>query len=88
MGPVYYFIAILGCGDGGEACEPVSLASAKYESAQACVSATEGALQRLGGDVMFPVVTAQCRQATGQVSLEQLDRTSAPLERRVIIASR
>ena len=88
MGPVFYFIAILGCGDAAEACEPVSLAPARYQSAQACVAASEETLARLGADVLYPVVTAQCRQATGRVSLDRLEQTSSPLERRILFASR
>ena len=86
MGPAFYFIAILGCGDGAEACEPVSLAPARYESARACTDAVEGALARV--DIPFPTVVAQCRSATGEVSLERLDQTSQPLDRRLILASR
>ncbi len=52
-------MAILGCGDAGTACEPVGVAPVRYES----VAAQEDVLART--DVMYPVVTAQCRPASG-----------------------
>ncbi len=44
MGPVSYVIAILGCADGGAACQQVAVAPARYESAAACEAATGNVL--------------------------------------------
>lgn len=52
-------MAILGCGDAGTSCEPVGVSPVRYESVSACVAAQEDVLART--DVMYPVVTAQCR---------------------------
>ncbi len=67
-------MAILGCGDAGTACEPVGVAPVRYESISACVAAQEDVLART--DVMYPVITAQCRPASGATPAK-LDATGA-----------
>ncbi len=61
MGPAYYVIAILGCGEAEAPCEHVAVAPARYESAAACTAATEAAMAE-HSDIPFPVVVAQCRK--------------------------
>ena len=46
MGPGFYVIAILGCADGSAACTPVATMPTRYESRDACVAATDAALDR------------------------------------------
>lgn len=60
MGPALYVIAILGCGEGEAACQPVEVAPARYESRESCLAATESALARFGA-LDFPIVVAECR---------------------------
>lgn len=67
MGPAFYVMAILGCGEADTACEPVSTLTTRYESAQACEAATVDAIER-AVDVLYPVVVAQCRRANTEVS--------------------
>ena len=67
MGPAFYVMAILGCGEADNLCEPVSTLATRYESAEACEAATSDALQR-NSDILFPVVIAQCRQAGTAIS--------------------
>ncbi len=62
MGPLFYVIAILGCGEAETACEQVAVAESRYESLDACNAATEGAMAGYDG-ALYPVVVAQCRQA-------------------------
>ncbi|HEX8644439.1 MAG TPA: hypothetical protein VF702_11065 [Allosphingosinicella sp.] len=60
MGPALYVIAILGCGEGDAACQPVEVAPARYESRESCLAATESALARVAA-LDFPIVVAECR---------------------------
>ena len=62
MGPAFYIMAILGCGEADAACEPVATVATRYESAAECNAATEAEIAR-HSDVLFPVVVAQCRSA-------------------------
>ena len=77
MGPVFYVLAILGCGEGETACEQIAVAGSSYQSADACNQATEGAL--MGHlDASFPVVVAQCHRAdqpaAAKVWADEVDR--------------
>ena len=73
MAATTIIMAILGCGDAGTVCQPVGVAPVAYESVSACVAAQDDVLASM--DVMFPVVTAQCRRA-GEA--KAADRTKAP----------
>lgn len=61
MAATVILMAILGCGEAGGACEPVGMSPVRYESVSACVAAQDEVLAAT--DVMFPVVTAECRPA-------------------------
>jgi len=63
MGPVGYFIAILGCADGGASCQTVATLAPRYESAAQCASAREGALDS-NSDLDFPTLIAQCQKSS------------------------
>ncbi|HEX8257120.1 MAG TPA: hypothetical protein VF589_05775 [Allosphingosinicella sp.] len=67
MGPAFYIMAIMGCGEADTACQQVAVAPARYESVEACNAATEDALMN-NSDVAFPVVVAQCKPAAGAIS--------------------
>lgn len=67
MGPAFYIMAILGCGEADAACQQVATIEARYESLEACNAATGAAvMQNVAFD--FPVVTAQCRRADTEVA--------------------
>ena len=70
MGPVSYVIAILGCADGGAACQQVAVAPARYESAAACQAATGDVLAG-STDFDFPTLVARCREAKGTSAVER-----------------
>jgi len=70
MGPVSYVIAILGCADGGAACQQVALAPARYESAAACEAATVNVLAG-STDFDFPTLVARCQSAKGSSAVER-----------------
>jgi hypothetical protein len=62
MASIFYAIAILGCGEGSEACRPVAVAEARYESRADCLAAAEAELAHYS-DLQFPIVVAECRQS-------------------------
>ena len=63
MGPAFYVIAIMGCGDGSVACTPVATMPTRYESRDACQAATAATLDS-NSDFDFPTLMAQCRPAS------------------------
>jgi hypothetical protein len=67
MGPAFYVMAILGCGEADAACQQVGRAEARYESLEACNAATADAIMR-NVDLAFPVVAAQCHRADAKVA--------------------
>ena len=60
MGPGFFFIAILGCGDGSAACTPLATMPTRYESQAACSAATSATLAASTG-FDFPTLLAECR---------------------------
>lgn len=78
-------MAILGCGDAGTSCEQVQVLPVRYESVSACVAAQDAVLAR--SDVMYPVVTAQCREVGSGVpaSLITKPRGAQPAAKRLML---
>lgn len=74
MDPLFYVIAIMGCGDGSTACQQARVEPVRYRSIAACRAAMPQALAR-NSDVNFPVVSAAC-QATGQRLVQTRTRTN------------
>jgi hypothetical protein len=60
VGPLTYVIAILGCGDGAVACEPVTTLEPRYASRAACVADTGSALLA-HSRFDYPELVAECR---------------------------
>ena len=63
MGPIGYFIAILGCADGGASCQAVDTLAPRYESAMQRAAARDGALDS-NSDLDFPTLIAQCQKSS------------------------
>jgi hypothetical protein len=61
MAPLVYVIAIMGCGEGDQACREVQVAQPRFPSQAACMAATAEMLERYAG-LDFPSVVAQCRR--------------------------
>ena len=59
MGPAYFVIAIMGCGDGAVGCQTVATPAAHYASEQACLAARDAALMA-NSDLDFPTLLAEC----------------------------
>ncbi|MEG3176919.1 hypothetical protein U1872_11820 [Sphingomonas sp. RB3P16] len=60
MDPLFYVMAILGCGDGSTACQQARVEQVQYRSIGECQRAMPAALAR-NGDIDYPVVAAACR---------------------------
>ena len=69
MGPAYYVIAILGCGEAEAPCQQIGTTNAVYESVAACTAATDDALLS-HSDASYPVVVAQCTSGRSVLSGE------------------
>ena len=67
MGPAYFVIAILGCGDAGGSCATVATPAAHYANEQACLAARSDALMA-NSDLDFPMLLAQCTPVMGKAS--------------------
>ena len=59
MGPAYFVIAIMGCGDGATACRTVATPAAHYATEQACLAARGDTLMA-NSDLDFPTLFAEC----------------------------
>jgi hypothetical protein len=65
MGPAYYVIAILGCGDASAACTPVATVPVQYVNVETCRADTAHALAGRT-DFDFPTLVAECRAVAAQ----------------------
>jgi hypothetical protein len=63
MGPAFYVLAILGCGDSETACQQVRVSEAQFASADACAAASSQLLLD-SSDLAFPVIMGECRPAS------------------------
>lgn len=64
MEPVYFVMAIMGCGDAGDLCREARVEPVRYTSIQACQAQEPAALRR-NTDLDYPEISATCR-STGQ----------------------
>ena len=60
MEPVFFVMAIMGCGDGATDCAQARVDPVRYATVQQCQAAMPAALARYT-DLSFPVVSAACR---------------------------
>lgn len=60
MEPMFFVMAILGCGDGQQQCAEARIVPARYETMAQCRAALPEQLAR-NSDVPFPVIGADCR---------------------------
>lgn len=60
MEPVFYVMAILGCGDGNVGCSEARIDAAHYSTVQQCQAELPQGLAR-NTDLAFPVISATCR---------------------------
>ena len=77
MEPLFYVMAILGCGESEAACREVAVVERHYASEAECLAATEDELLRRD-DILFPAVVAQCRRADAGPQLIRGDEVMLP----------
>ena len=65
MEPVFFVMALMGCGDAGDMCTQARVEPVRYTSIQACQAQANAALLR-NTDLDFPVITAHCRSTAQQ----------------------
>lgn len=61
MEPLYFVMAIMGCGDAGAACEQARVEPVRYRTALECQAAMPDVLSR-NSDLSFPEITGACQQ--------------------------
>ena len=62
MEPLFYVMAIMGCGDGNVRCTEARVVPVRYASMAECRAALPDQLAR-NTDVSFPTIGATCRTA-------------------------
>ncbi len=68
MEPVFFVMAILGCGDAQEMCTEVRVEPTRYATIQQCRAAAPAALAR-HTDLSYPVISAACRRDGMEVAV-------------------
>jgi len=66
MEPLFFVMAIMGCGDAAGSCAEARLEPAHFQSIRACQAAMPAALMR-NTDLDFPVISAACRSNAQQM---------------------
>lgn len=73
MEPVYFVMAILGCGDAQAQCSEARVEPARYATVQQCQAALPSALAR-HADLDFPTVAGTCRSSGPQMVRAEVKR--------------
>jgi hypothetical protein len=60
MQPIFFVLAIMGCGDDQSGCAEARVEPVHYATVQQCQAAAPAALAR-NTDLSFPVISAACR---------------------------
>ena len=71
MNPIFYVIAIMGCADGGQACQQQRVEPIRYVTPAACQAAMPDALAR-NTDLDYPTIQAACRASGPAFATEQV----------------
>ncbi len=75
MEPLFYVMAIMGCGDGNVQCTEARIVPARYESMAQCRAALPDQLAQ-NTDVPYPMIGANCRTAGSQIA--KSDKAKSP----------
>ena len=68
MEPLYFVMAILGCGESDAACREVQVVETRYQSEAECLAASDAELVRRD-ELPYPTIVAQCRPAASAPQL-------------------
>jgi hypothetical protein len=71
MHPLFYVIAIMGCSDGGQACQQQRVEPIHYVTPAACQAAIPAALER-NTDLDYPTIEVACRASGMLIAGEQV----------------
>ena len=75
MEPLYFVMAIMGCGDAGTQCQQARVEPVRYQSAAACQAAMANSLEQ-HTDLSFPIIQAACQRRGTVVAAKGNDRRS------------
>ncbi len=75
MEPLYFVMAILGCGDAGMQCQQMRVEPVRYSNAAQCQAAMANTIER-HTDLSFPVIQAACQQRGVRVADTKTTRRS------------
>lgn len=75
MEPLYYVMAILGCGDAGAQCQEARIEPMRYRSVAQCQAAMANSLER-HTDLSFPTIQAACQRRGAMIAAKGNDRRS------------
>jgi len=67
MGPVFFVMAIMGCGDGNTQCAEARIVPTHYVTAAQCRADLPAMLAR-NTDLSYPVISAACRANGPQIA--------------------
>jgi hypothetical protein len=67
MQPLFYVMAIMGCGDGNVQCTEARVVPVRYESMAQCRAALPEQLAQ-NTDVPYPMIGAACRSQGAQMA--------------------
>ncbi len=67
MQPLFYVMAILGCGDGNVDCTEARIIPARYETMAQCRAALPDQLAR-NTDMPYPMIGANCRASGNAIA--------------------
>lgn len=73
MEPLYFVMAIMGCGDGTASCVQARVEPVHYTTARQCQAGMLAALVR-NSDIDAPVISAACRSVGQQLVQNGQDR--------------
>lgn len=74
MEPLFYVMAIMGCGDGNVQCTEARIVPARYETMAQCRAALPDQLAQ-NTDVPYPMIGANCRTAGSQIATSGKGKT-------------
>ncbi|WBH15168.1 hypothetical protein [Sphingomonas radiodurans] len=66
MQPIFFVLAIMGCGDDTSGCAEARIEPVRYATVQQCRADLPAALAR-NTDLSFPVISAGCRSTGPQM---------------------
>ena len=71
MGPGYFILAIMGCGDGTAMCQEIRDTGRVYRSEIECMADSETTLMDASG-LSFPEIMVECRRISPQMAQRRM----------------